>query len=321
MAKDKVKDKKGKAVDKNDVKAGKKPGKKEKAASAKKLIKSKGPEFKKNNKTASRTTDFTVDDFKEAPYNPRYISPVELQRLGKSMTTYGDLSGIVFNRHSGVTISGHQRLKQVRLYEHGTVLKDVKDDGYGTVAEGYVWYKGPNGKVRIPCRVVDWSDKKAEFAANIAANAHGGSFDNKLLANLVEAIEPGDGEFDIDLLGIDPITIKTLPYEDRIGDANKETSPNSSGSFTEFNSESFDDELVHECPRCSMRFNDKGEEVTRKGYTEPDGDEDEDEEDEKPAKSKSKGKSKPAKDKVKKGAKELAEFSVPQKKKPKKKSK
>jgi hypothetical protein len=319
MAKDKVKEKKkAKAVDKNDVKSGKKPGRREQAASSKKLIKSKGPEFKKNNKTASRTTDFTVDDFKEAPYNPRYISPVELQRLGKSMTTYGDLSGIVFNRHSGVTISGHQRLKQVRLYEHGTVLKDVKDDGYGTVAEGYVWYKGPNGKVRIPLRVVDWSDKKAEFAANIAANAHGGSFDNKLLANLVEAIEPGDGEFDIDLLGIDPITIKTLPYEDKIGDANKETSPSGSGpSFAEFNSESFDGELVHECPRCSMRFNDNGEEVVRKGYSEP---EDDDEEDEKPSKKKSK--SKKDKDKpLKKGAKELAEFSTPAKKKPKKKSK
>lgn len=189
-----------------------------------------------------------LTDLKEAKYNPRVISKARLDNLHKSLQTYGDLSGIVFNVHTNTLISGHQRLSQLKTNKIPTkiVAKPVKDN-FGTVAEGWIVAKTAAGEIRLPYREVKWSDKKAEMAANIAANAHGGDFDKDKLGVLLEAISK-DKKFDISVIGLDPLTIKTLmPKMPDI-----ESKGKAEDSFEEYDGDSF--EFDHTCPKCSFKF-------------------------------------------------------------------
>jgi len=52
-----------------------------------------------------------LTDIKSAGYNPRTITDEQLKMLNKSLQTFGDLSGIVYNRRTGNLVGGHQRLK------------------------------------------------------------------------------------------------------------------------------------------------------------------------------------------------------------------
>lgn len=187
-------------------------------------------------------------DLKEAKYNPRVISQTRLDNLHKSLQTYGDLSGIVFNIHTKTLISGHQRLSQLKSNKIPTkiVTKKVTDE-FGTVAEGWVIAKTPAGTIRLPYREVKWSDKKAEMAANVAANAHGGDFDKDKLSALLEAISK-DKNFDINIIGLDPLTIKTLMPKMPALEGEDEVSD----SFEEYDGDSF--EFEHTCPKCSFKF-------------------------------------------------------------------
>lgn len=169
---------------------------------------------REDKKTSKRKGDWTLTDMRGANYNPRFITDRRLANLGKSYEEFGDLSGIVFNRRSGHLVSGHQRTSNIRKNGYTTkiVTKPIKDCTHGTIEEGYMTVTtGPKKGYRIPFRVVDWSDKKVEFAANIAANAHGGEFDNSKLAYMMEELEIKEGGFDIEALGLDALKIKTLP--------------------------------------------------------------------------------------------------------------
>ena len=135
-----------------------------------------------------------VKNLKPAPYNPRKISDKKLEMLGKSMTEFGDLSGIVYNRRTNRLVGGNQRYKH--LDPSWTIEKSSHKDDVGTVAVGHV--EGPHG--RWAYREVDW-DEKRELAANIAANKHGGEWDMPLLKDMFTEID--DGEFDIELTGFE----------------------------------------------------------------------------------------------------------------------
>lgn len=190
-----------------------------------------------------------------ADYNPRVITDKQLKNLGKSLAEFGDLSGIVFNKRTKVLISGHQRVRNLTEagYKTKIVTKPVKDE-YGTVEEGYIAAKTEKGVIRIPFRVVDWKDKKAEKAANIAANAHGGDFDKDKLSILLEEIVKGKN-FDVDLIGLDPLTVQTLlPKMPDIesGDDSDYGEGEGEGGFQEYDSDSF--EFEHTCPKCSYRW-------------------------------------------------------------------
>jgi len=100
--------------------------------------------------------------------------------LKKSLTRFGDLGGIVFNRASGNLVGGHQRVAAFRSDpEAKIVITEQLDppDSCGTVAVGFVVVLG----TRHGYRVVEW-DSLTESAANIAANQHGGEFDDEMLA-------------------------------------------------------------------------------------------------------------------------------------------
>jgi ParB-like chromosome segregation protein Spo0J len=191
-----------------------------------------------------------LKDLKDADYNPRVISDRQLKNLGRSLARYADLSGIVFNKRTKTLISGHQRVRTIREagFKTKIVTKPIKDD-YGTVEEGYLAVKTDDGVVRIPLRVVDWKDKKAEKAANIAANAHGGDFDKAKLSVLLEELAK-DKKFDVDLIGLDPLTVRTLMP--KLPDVESSGSSGGKDSFTEYDGSSFEFEC--ECPKCGYKF-------------------------------------------------------------------
>lgn len=99
----------------------------------------------------------TLRDLRPAEYNPRSISPEALRGLGNSLETFGDLSGVTWNRRTGNLVCGHQRVQALgRRYGHGLGIED------GAI-------RTPDGKA-FPVRIVDW-DLDKEKAANIAANS------------------------------------------------------------------------------------------------------------------------------------------------------
>ncbi len=197
-----------------------------------------------------------LSDLKDAGYNPRVISDKRLANLSKSMALYGDLSGVVFNDKTKTLISGHQRLRTLREAKAKTkiVLTKSKDDR-GTIKVGHIEASLDGTTIRIPLRVVSWSDKKAEMAANIAANAHGGDFDKAKLGTLLAKLQKGK-QFDVDVLGLDPLSIRGLLANvnlPAIGDSGPET--DARGEFPAYDENSFDFNQC--CPKCGFQFSAK----------------------------------------------------------------
>lgn len=128
-----------------------------------------------------------VGKIRPASYNPRKITDKKLLMLGGSMEEFGDLSGIVVNRRTGNLVGGHQRIKCIP--PHGEIKKtELKTKTKtGTVAEGYIVVAGEKWSYRE----VDWDEIK-EKAANIAANQHGGEFDDDALAEILRELDAAD---------------------------------------------------------------------------------------------------------------------------------
>ncbi|MCK9432123.1 MAG: hypothetical protein M0R00_04120 [Candidatus Omnitrophica bacterium] len=165
-----------------------------------------------------------VKDLKPAGYNPRKISPEKLAALKKSLEEFGDLSGIVFNVRTQTVIGGHQRIKN--MDPTWKIIKKPQTDKTGTTAAGYI--ETPHG--RLTYREVDWPVIK-EKQANIAANQHGGEFDDDLLKELLDNMKLADPELDIELIGFDDdemavLTDKTAIEENREDDLVPDKDPN-----------------------------------------------------------------------------------------------
>lgn len=105
-----------------------------------------------------------IKDLKPAAYNPRLMKDGAKKGLKQSLKTFGDLSGIVFNRTTGNLVTGHHRLDQLReLYGEGLELVQAPN-GQGILT-------APNGDT-FPVRMVEW-DLPKEMAANVTANNTG----------------------------------------------------------------------------------------------------------------------------------------------------
>ena len=84
-----------------------------------------------------------IKDLKPNPKNPRKISAEKLDMLEYSMEMFGDISGIIFNRRSGQLEGGHQRGKIIPKDAEIVIEQSYEiPTKTGTVAEGYVLYKG-----------------------------------------------------------------------------------------------------------------------------------------------------------------------------------
>jgi hypothetical protein len=148
-----------------------------------------------------KVDNLTVKDLKPAAYNPRKITDHRLEMLRKSMQEFGDLSGIVVNVKTGNLVSGHQRIKH--LDPSWEIIKQPAKDKTGTVALGSI--KTPFGLWSY--REVSW-DLKREAAANVAANQHGGEFDEIKLKEIL--LEVDDGSIDIELTGFNRHEIELM---------------------------------------------------------------------------------------------------------------
>ncbi len=101
-----------------------------------------------------------ITDLKAADYNPRVIAEEGLKGLKNSITKFGDLSGIVFNKQTGNLVTGHQRLKAIQQKFGDLQVVPLNDD------EGFI--EAP-GRMIFKVRFVQW-DLITEKAANLTAN-------------------------------------------------------------------------------------------------------------------------------------------------------
>lgn len=126
--------------------------------------------------------------------NPRKITPERLKHLQESLERFGEISCIVFNRRTGLLVSGHQRRKALEADASNVTITEKFDrpDNQGTVALGYIEHGGE----RYRYREVDWSEA-TETAAMVAANAHGGTWDKEMLRELLSDISEGITELTI----------------------------------------------------------------------------------------------------------------------------
>lgn len=153
-----------------------------------------------------------VKELKPAKYNPRKITQSQLDALGKSLIVFGDLSGIVYNQRTGNVVGGHQRLKCIPLDAIIEKINLSKISKTGTISEGNIIFNGE----KYVYREVDWDESK-EKAANIAANKHGGDFDDQLLTEVLCALR--EAEFDLNLTGFNQREVdKLLQFEGGITD-------------------------------------------------------------------------------------------------------
>ena len=107
------------------------------------------------------------------PRNPNRMKDDDKARMIKSLRTFGDLSGIIFNRASGMLVGGHQRINVFRdLLKAGGEVEITKEykkaTRTGTVGEGFLEFGGE----RYVVRVVEW-ETEMETAALLAANRFG----------------------------------------------------------------------------------------------------------------------------------------------------
>lgn len=202
-----------------------------------------------------------IKQLRGAGYNPRMITDRRLDDLEKSIASFGDLSGVVFNNSvkSGVLVSGHQRLSSIKGWKTRVEVSPASDD-HGTVGVGYIYAESPKGRqVQIPLRVVNWSDRRAEYAANIAANAHGGEFDNKKLAQLVEKLDMT--KIPAEIVGLDALMLRglrqRLAKEGEVLEKPTRTNGTQNGASGQFNEATVDDiesDVKCKCPRCGFKF-------------------------------------------------------------------
>ena len=129
------------------------------------------------------------------PSNPNRLDPADKKRMARSLDEFGDLSGVILNRRTGLLVGGHQRVDVLAGAEVQTEdLPAPEPDG--TVARGWLVKSGK----RYALRVVDWDETKAH-AALLAANRFGriGKDDDAALRALLDGLE-ADG-FDLELAG------------------------------------------------------------------------------------------------------------------------
>ena len=127
-----------------------------------------------------------INDLQGYHKNPRKITISEQDLLKEKLQKLGDLSGIVHELNTNEIISGNQRSAIFSL-EHSEI--EITEEypeptATGTVAIGYVWYRGE----KFSYRAVRWDAKTAE-EANIVANKVGGDWDMKMINELFNAEE------------------------------------------------------------------------------------------------------------------------------------
>lgn len=102
----------------------------------------------------------SINEIKEAPYNPRKMTQEELEKLKASIKKFGYVEPVIINKRTNFVIGGNQRLK---------ALKEL-------------------GYKEISAIILDL-DEKQEKALNIALNKINGDWDIDKLKILFEELK------------------------------------------------------------------------------------------------------------------------------------
>ena len=124
----------------------------------------------------------SVDNLVPADYNPRKdLKPgdPEYEKLKRSLSEFGYVEPVIWNKTTGHVVGGHQRLK---------VLIDT-------------------GVTEVECVVVEMGEEK-EKALNVALNKINGDWDKDKLSLLIADLQGAD--FDVSLTGFDAPDIDAL---------------------------------------------------------------------------------------------------------------
>ena len=124
----------------------------------------------------------SVDKLVPADYNPRKdLKPgdPEYEKLRRSLSEFGYVEPVIWNKTTGHVVGGHQRLK---------VLIDT-------------------GVTEVECVVVEMSEEK-EKALNVALNKISGEWDKDKLSLLIADLQGAD--FDVSLTGFDAPELDAL---------------------------------------------------------------------------------------------------------------
>lgn len=201
----------------------------------------------------------TVADLKSASYNPRSITPMQLKKLKKSIHQYGDLSGVVFNSRLKELVTGHQRVKTLKGIP-SRIVKTKHVDLLGTTFIGHIEFKNDAGElVKIPYREVNWDDQMHTMAANINANAAGGTWDTAKLGAIMAKLEKA--EFDVETIALDSWTVgKSIGQFKKSREANVDPSngrddpadADANSGFAVIDPRSMNFE--HRCPKCDYQW-------------------------------------------------------------------
>lgn len=123
-----------------------------------------------------------ISDLKPAAYNPRKdLQPgdPEFEKLKRSLTEFGYVEPVIWNKATGHVVGGHQRLKVLATLGH----------------------------TEVDCVVVEL-DETREKALNVALNKISGDWDESKLALLIADLDAAD--FDAELTGFDDAEIQQL---------------------------------------------------------------------------------------------------------------
>lgn len=123
-----------------------------------------------------------ISDLKPAAYNPRKdLQPgdPEFEKLKRSLTEFGYVEPVIWNKATGHVVGGHQRLKVLATLGH----------------------------TEVDCVVVEL-DETREKALNVALNKISGDWDESKLALLIADLDAAD--FDAELTGFDDTEIQQL---------------------------------------------------------------------------------------------------------------
>jgi DNA modification methylase len=156
--------------------------------------------------------------------NPRKISDKKLDMLRQSLAKFGDLSGFVINRRTNTLVSGHQRQKALGDGEIKIQKQYTEPTKARTVAEGYVTIDGEKFKYRE----VD-ADAQWESEAMLAANKHGGEWDETLLKEIFAeniSLELAGFELpELNALAIEPPAYEATPTEEKTPPKEEDETP------------------------------------------------------------------------------------------------
>lgn len=135
----------------------------------------------------------SIDKLKPAKYNPRKnLKPgdPEYEKIKRSIQEFGYVEPIIWNKHTGNVVGGHQRLK---------ILNEL-------------------GEKEIDCVIVDM-DETREKALNIALNKISGQWDMPILKDLLQELDTG--AIDMALTGFDVQELEELMNQVHFEDPEK----------------------------------------------------------------------------------------------------